>query len=186
VIDIQAAVLGSTIPFLAAIASGPFITSVRVHLPSNARRSKEELLRFANNTPPNTRLRLQFIRWAPWLVTRDMFFADFRRLPKSKIRLSNLEIVPEDKKEAIEKLGWQGRVLSKYFNRYWANMTNMGRDRSSAPGVWDGMWKQIPYAGEVVKTLGKGERKPAVMQNRASSAQQLSPPPRLAARPLKR
>lgn len=174
---IPAAILGSAIPFAAAVASGPMVTSVRVSLPNSARRSREELLRFANNTPPNTRLRLQFIRFAPWLVTRDMYFSDFRRMPKSWRRLSNLENVAMEKKEHLDNHGWRGRLVSRYFNRYWVNVVTTAKDRSRVPGVWEKMWAQIPYVGEDVAVVGKGERRPVSMQNRAVGVQQ-PPPPR--------
>ncbi|KAK4545515.1 hypothetical protein LTR36_002865 [Oleoguttula mirabilis] len=179
---VPAAILGSAIPFAAAVAWGPQVTSIRAFLPANARRSKDALLAFANNTPPNTLLRLQFIRWAPWLVTRDMHFSDFRRLPKSVIRLSNLENVaarkvPEGHVEVLNKrYGWAVRAMRRYFDRYWVNVVTTGRDRSRVPGAWERMWRQIPMIGdEVVATVVKEERRPVTMQNRAQLGQQALP-----------
>lgn len=177
---VPAAVVGSAIPFLAVAATGPFVTSVRAHLPSSARRSKDDLIRFANNTPPTTLLRIQFIRWAPWLVTREIFLGDLRRLRQSKVRLANLEhVLPEGEKKVLHSYGKLGRGIEKYFSRYWVNVTSTSRDRSSVPGVWDNIWKQIPYIDEPVKAVvGKaGERRPVVMQNRTSAVQQVPPPP---------
>ncbi|KAK5123422.1 hypothetical protein LTR85_002854 [Meristemomyces frigidus] len=175
---VPAAIVGSAVPFLTAVAFGPTITSIRAFLPNSARRSKESLLAFANNTPPNTRLRLQFIRWAPWLTTRDMLFSDFRRLPKSRLRLSNLEntATNEMQAEVLKKYGWLGRAIHKYPNRYWVNVTDTKKDRSHVPGVWERMWKQIPMAGDEVVIAAKGERKPVGLQNRPQLGQQVGPP----------
>ncbi|KAI7264164.1 hypothetical protein KC345_g8919, partial [Hortaea werneckii] len=108
------AVLGSSVPFLAAIASGPMITSVRARLPPAARKSKPDLQRWtANPTSPSvgglsssSTLRIQFIRFAPWLVTRDIRLADLRRLPPSRIRLANLEHqIPAEEKDRLAYWG---------------------------------------------------------------------------------
>ncbi|GAB1730720.1 hypothetical protein NU195Hw_g8157t1 [Hortaea werneckii] len=111
------AVLGSSLPFLAAIASGPMITSVRARLPPAARKSKSDLQRWAANptspslgggslSNPSATLRIQFIRFAPWLVTRDIRLADLRRLPPSRLRLANLEHqIPAEEKDRLAYWG---------------------------------------------------------------------------------
>ncbi|KAI6899113.1 hypothetical protein D0869_15803 [Hortaea werneckii] len=154
-----AAVLGSSLPFLAAIASGPMITSVRARLPPAARKSKPDLQRWAANpTSPSaggslsnsSTLRIQFIRFAPWLVTRDIRLGDLRRLPPSKLRLANLEHqIPAEEKDRLAYWGSTlGRWLDRYFHRYWVNVAGTKRDRSSVPGVWGKVWEGIPFVGE--------------------------------------
>ena len=51
--------------------------------------------------------------------------------------------------------------------RYFVSRTQV-RDRSRAPGVWEEVWKQIPYVGEepVKKDKQSGEKRPAVAANR--------------------
>ncbi|KAK3661219.1 hypothetical protein LTR56_000342 [Elasticomyces elasticus] len=92
-----------------AAAFGPTVANITVHLPSSARRSKESLMAFANNVGPNTMLTVKFIRFAPWLATRHMFFADLRRLPISRVRLSNFEHIPLQNQDSLE---WRGRGKS--------------------------------------------------------------------------
>ena len=153
------AVLGSSVPFLAAIASGPMITSVRARLPPTARRSKPDLQRWAANpTSPSaggslsnsSTVRIQFIRFAPWFITRDIRLADLRRLPPSKLRLANLEHqIPAEEKDRLAYWGSTlGRWLDRYFHRYWVNVAGTKRDRSSVPGVWGKVWEGIPFVGE--------------------------------------
>ncbi|KAI6998617.1 hypothetical protein KC359_g2243 [Hortaea werneckii] len=163
------AVLGSSVPFLAAIASGPMITSVRARLPAAARRSKPDLQRWAANpTSPSvgglsnsSTLRIQFIRFAPWLITRDIRLAGLRRLPPSRLRLANLEHqIPAGEKDRLAYWGSTlGRWLDRYFHRYWVNVagTRGGRDRSSVPGVWGKVWEGIPFVGE--EEAGQGIRR---------------------------
>ncbi|RMY58126.1 hypothetical protein D0864_13414 [Hortaea werneckii] len=153
------AVLGSSLPFLAAIASGPMITSVRARLPLSARKSKSDLQRWAANpTNPSiggglsnsSTLRIQFIRFAPWFITRDIRLADLRRLPPSRLRLANLEHqIPAEEKDRLAYWGSTlGTWLDRYFHRYWVNVAGTRRDRSSVPGVWGKVWEGIPFVGE--------------------------------------
>ncbi|KAI7109358.1 hypothetical protein KC340_g458 [Hortaea werneckii] len=164
------AVLGSSVPFLAAIASGPMITSARARLPPTARKTKSDLQRWAANpTSPSaggslsnaSTLRIQFIRFAPWFITRDIRLADLRRLPPSRLRLANLEHqIPAEEKDRLAYWGSTlGRWLDRYFHRYWVNVagTRGGRDRSSVPGVWGKVWEGIPFVGE--EEAGQGIRR---------------------------
>lgn len=111
------------------------VCSIRAHLPRYARGSKEDLVRFANNMPPNTRLKVQFFRGVPWLVTREMYFSDLRRVPP-KWRLANLEYVAADEVERMSKLsGWTRALVKAYFCSYWVNIR--ARDRSAVRGAWE-------------------------------------------------
>ncbi|KAK4894550.1 hypothetical protein LTR27_007191 [Elasticomyces elasticus] len=153
-------VLFSAAPFIMAAAFGPTVANITVHLPSSARRSKESLMAFANNVHPNTRLTVKFIRFAPWLATRNLFFADLRRLPISRVRLSNFEHVPLQNQGKPENKGVWGWMARMYFGRYWVNMTGSGQKNSSVPGAWEKMWEQIPWSGEEeAKALAKLEKK---------------------------
>ncbi|KAK5676281.1 hypothetical protein LTS10_011093 [Elasticomyces elasticus] len=138
-----------------AAAFGPTVANITVHLPSSARRSKESLMAFANNVHP-----MKFIRFAPWLATRNLFFADLRRLPISKVRLSNLEHVPLQNQGKAELNAFGTWLVKMYFGRYWVNMTGSGQKNSSVPGAWEKMWEQIPWSGEEeAKALAKLEKK---------------------------
>ncbi|TKA75736.1 hypothetical protein B0A55_05922 [Friedmanniomyces simplex] len=159
----------SAAPFLVAAAFGPTVANISVYLPASARRSRERLMVFANDVPPNTRVRVQFIRFAPWLTTYNLFFADLRRLPPAGLRLSNLEHIPlANQGRAAEKglWGWMARM---YFGRYWVNMASSGRDPSRVPGAWETMWRQIPWKGAEGESGKRVERKavaPSSMLNR--------------------
>jgi len=158
----------SAAPFLAAAAFGPTVANISVYLPASARRSRERLLVFINDVPPNTRLRVQFLRFAPWLTTYNVFFADLRRLPPKGMRLSNMEHVPlANQGKVAGKLFW-GWVAKMYFGRYWVNMTGSWRDGSKVPGAWDSMWRQIPWEGAERPGGGKTDKKvgPSRMMNR--------------------
>jgi len=175
-VDRSIVAFGASIPFAAAVASGPIICSIRAVLPQNARSSKEELIRFANNVPTNARLKVQFIRFVPWLTTREMYFSELRRLPPSSWRLANLEYVAADEVDRMAQLKWwQQGMLKSLFCRFYVPMST--RDRSAVKGVWDKMWKQIPPVGyERVAAVTGEERRPVVMRNRGKDLQSAPAP----------
>ncbi|KAK5719703.1 hypothetical protein LTR17_015238 [Elasticomyces elasticus] len=131
-------ILFSAAPFIMAAAFGPTVANITVHLPSSARRSKEGLMAFANNVSPNTRLTVKFIRFAPWLATRNLFFADLRRLPISRVRLSNFEHVP---------LQNQGKAELNAFGT-WMRSGRVGEDVGADPLEWRGRGESTGEAGE--------------------------------------
>ena len=158
---IPAIILGSAAPWVAAAAYGPTVANIRVALPANARRSREGLVRWASNVPAGTGVRVQFIRFMPWFVTKSIYFEDLRRLPPSRIRLSNLEHIPLSNRGRPRAQGLGGWFVRMYFGRYWVNMLSGGKERAQVPGVWASMWRQIPWADEEreVRTRDETERR---------------------------
>jgi len=149
----------SIVPLLGTAAFGGYVNHVNVILPSTARRSKQDLLRWAARPPPETRLQIKSMWFMPWPSTKTVFLGDLRRLELSRFRLANLEHIPpawkrirDSEKETLQS--WLARV---FMGRYWASRQQV-MDRSRAPGVWDRMWEQIPLVGEEGKT-GKGDEK---------------------------
>ncbi|KAK3675242.1 hypothetical protein LTR78_004752 [Recurvomyces mirabilis] len=171
---VPALILGSALPFLLiSTAYSPTTLQITLHLPNSARRSRSHLLSFAASAlPPNTRLTMKFIRFAPWPKTWTYYYSDLRRLKFVKWPLSNLEHVPYGREEAWGK-GWRGWAARTWFGRYWVNMGSATRDRSQVPGVWDAVWKGLPYA-HAEADMGRGgdggdvggERKAGGLRNR--------------------
>lgn len=141
------AAVGSAVPLAVVTLMGaPFVSSIRLKLPPNARQSRDAVLRFASNTPPDTLVRVQCIRFAPWLQTRNAYFSDLRKLPFSRWRLANLEHVPPYNATQIDESGLKGLFVRSYFGRFWVNMAQ-ARDRSAVPGAWEAMYQQMPVIG---------------------------------------
>lgn len=150
------------------LATGPYVHSIKVRLPPSVRTSREELLKFADNTPSNTQLRIECMRVLPWPTKRDVKFGLLRKYrPSFKRGLSNLEYVPQHTGEAAKYEGtWWHNVIKNFLGRFMVD--NVVLDRSSAPGVWPKIWKQIPELGsqnDPEKKMGE-ERRPLVMANR--------------------
>ncbi|KAK3073754.1 hypothetical protein LTR53_004390 [Teratosphaeriaceae sp. CCFEE 6253] len=163
---VPALALGSAAPFIITAMFGPTVANITVHLPLQARRSREALVAFSNNVPPSTRIRLQFIRFLPVFVKRTVYFEDLHRLPPSWTRLSNLEHVPwsnAGEAQAAKRKGVGAWALKLYLGRYWVNMAvGTVKKRGREEGVWERMWAQIPWMGEdgtVVKRMGKAIEK---------------------------
>ncbi|KXT02740.1 hypothetical protein AC578_5433 [Pseudocercospora eumusae] len=158
--------------FVTALATGPMIHAIRLYLPSSARRSKDDLKRFANQTPAETLLELQYMRWLPWPETRRVPFGRLRRLqPSLRGGIANLEQqnphVPDKMKNTL--LGW---LAHRNWGRFYVNRAQR-RDRSAVPGVWEGMWNQIPLKGSKEDVLAQAKSKkvkaPVQMRGRSST-----------------
>lgn len=157
--------IGSAIPFLAlALLSAPYVSTIRILLPSRAKKSTDALMAFAENVPAETRVSLQSMRWLPWPTHKEVFFCDLRRLPGTKIT-ANLEHVPLTHPQANKASDvFGGRLAVRMYGRYWVDMT--ARNKSQAPGVWEKMWDQITIKGQESLKVAPKDRKPPVMANR--------------------
>ncbi|CAK1354238.1 unnamed protein product [Cercospora beticola] len=145
--------VASAVPaIVTALATGPMVHAIRVHVPDNIKRSgKEALRRFSAKTPPDTKVELSFMRFMPWPQKRIVSFATLRRLrPSLRSGISNLEYLPrDDRRDAAKRKEYPlfDALLRRWMARYYVNR-NQKKDRAAVPGVWDGMWKQIPFSGE--------------------------------------
>lgn len=97
------------------------------------------------------RVQIKAFWFRPWAHTRNVNLNDLRRLRSSRLRITNLEQQPANYSPRTAALA---REHPKW---YWLAQTWMGRmyvardqmrDRSRAPGVWNGLWEQIPMLGE--------------------------------------
>ncbi|TKA23289.1 hypothetical protein B0A50_07346 [Salinomyces thailandicus] len=149
--NLPLALFATVLPFSSAVAPGQIVTSVNLHLPPSARRFKHkaDLLHWTSHTPASTtRLRIQFLRFVPWLITREFYLEDMRKLPlNSRWRITNLEIVPGGKEErqVVAGSGLLGKGFEKYFWRYWVP-EGRGEKLSRMPGVWGRIWDRVEGA----------------------------------------
>jgi hypothetical protein len=158
--------VGSAIPFLlTGLGWGGYVQHINILLPSAARRSKEDLLRFVSSMPPTAIVQIKSMWFRPWPVTQDIFFEDFRRLPRSKIRVSNLEWAPQKSFEAADKNPMKNWIAKRLMGTYFVSETQF-KDRSRAPGIWKKIWEQIPMAGEA-PVKREAVKKPVLPSNRS-------------------
>lgn len=140
------------IPILAtALATAPFVSNVRVILPTYARRSRETLTRFAANVPPDTKLVVQTMRFIPWPMHREIAFSSLRRVRAANKGSANLEINPPGEVKARQRAEgdrlWYAWMVKRMYGRLYVNRSQV-KDKSAAPGIWDTMWEQIPMVGD--------------------------------------
>ena len=157
---------------LSGFAFGGYVHQINLILPPAARRSKQDLLRYARRIPHNSVLEIKCFWFRPWPVTKQVWFEDLRRLPFSQVRLSNLEHVPLGTRKAHDNAGWLGWLVRSFMGRYWVSRSAL-RDRSRVPGVWDIIWEQIPLVGQEAKIKRPAMRVegkvPYAIGNRAGS-----------------
>lgn len=154
------------------IAFGGYVHHINLLLPRTARKSHHDLKRFIANMPPNSIVQVKSMWFWPWPKTRQIYFEDFRRLPVSKWRLSNLESVPKRNFEEAEKnsMGyWMATkiwIAKKVMGTYCVN-NNLSRDLSRVPGLWKKIWPQIPMSGARTALIRESmEKAPVLASNR--------------------
>jgi hypothetical protein len=111
--------LGSVPMIFIAIATAPFVSTVRIKLPQTARTSRDALLRFASKPPPTTPIVLTTIRMIGFQRTSNLTLGELRPI-KATFGMSNLErIVPErlvDKRSLWAKATyWMKEPRNRFF-----------------------------------------------------------------------
>lgn len=181
-------VLGSAIPMaIIPIIAAPFVSTIRLSLPKEARRSVEAVLQYARRLPPDTKVTFQTMRWFPWPVNNTIRFDELRRLPDGTSGSSNLIIQPAGELKARQRAELEispllARLMKRMYSRLYVNR-QQAQDQSSAPGILDILWEQIPLSeeksGEPASPLheGKKARKPRTVPMAARRPSRPPPPP---------
>lgn len=159
-----AILFGSWMPALMTFfAWAPCVHQIHVRIPTLARKSREELMRWASNVPRNTTLSVSVIRLKPWPVVQYVTLEDFTRLRQSWKRLTNLEksSAVSEKYLADNNSSLLARVVESVprgiYGRFYVSSQIV--DNSAAPGVWDKIWQQIPMEGTRPPRKVGGEQK---------------------------
>lgn len=159
--------LGSWVPAVAAFfALAPWVHHIHVHLPMVARKSEQDLMRWASNVPRNTIINISIMRLSPRPMVQYAAWEDLSRLPRGRMQLSNLEHKPVDhhKYLADNKGSLRARLFEwmtrRVLGRYYVDRVQT-KDKSGVPGVWDKMWEQIPMKGQREQRMAETEQKKA-------------------------
>lgn len=147
--------IGSTVPMLAAFfVFAPWVHQIHISIPARARKSREDLLRWARNVPLDTRVSISVIRASFSPTVQRAAFGELARLPPSFTRLTNLEIRRNDNyihdlenHKTTQRSPIMEELAHRVYGRLFVNR-DQKQDKSAAPGVWDIMWEQIPSAAE--------------------------------------
>ncbi|KAI5370968.1 hypothetical protein Slin15195_G018400 [Septoria linicola] len=149
-------VLAAAVPaIVVTLATGPMIHGIRVTLPDRVRRGgKDGLRRWSSiNTPGETQLDLQYMRWSPWPKTRTVTLNELKRLkPSLSTGIANLEWTPTrfetgQLEKNRKEHPWYASLATRSLGNFYVKR-DQKKDRAAVPGVWDGIWRQIPWKGE--------------------------------------
>ncbi|KAH3910994.1 hypothetical protein HBI56_001950 [Parastagonospora nodorum] len=162
-----------TIPTLTlGYLTAPFTHRVYLQIPEYARRSRKDLMHFANTliTKPvdtaNTKLEFVTLRIFPFRKQTSVFLHELRALPPKKMRFANIELPKSD--------DWVQRQRQKgLFKRFYEAISEPrfkffvkeGRSytmKTGVPGVWEEVAKRIQQqtldASRLLETPAKKTR----------------------------
>jgi hypothetical protein len=146
-------VLG-TIPTLTlAYFTAPFTQRVYLQIPEQARRSRVDLMRFAQTltskpvATANTKLEFTTLRIFPFRKKTTAFLHELRALPPRNLRLANLALEKnEEWVKAQRRKGVFKRMIEVLAEPRYKFYVKEGRKytmRTGAPGVWEEVAKRI-------------------------------------------
>jgi hypothetical protein len=178
-------VLG-TIPTLTlAYVTAPFTHQVFLQIPEQARRSRLDLMRFAQTLTSkpvdtaNTKLEFVTLRIFPFRKKTTAFLHELRALPPRKLRLANLALVKNE--EWVKTQRGKGiikrmfEVISEPRYKFYVKEGRMYTMKTGAPGVWEEVAKRIQEQTVAPKAIYEQTKKtpgprlpmkPAVPQER--------------------
>ncbi|QIW97610.1 hypothetical protein AMS68_003128 [Peltaster fructicola] len=188
-------VLASAVPMaFSAVLAAPFVSTVRVRVPKEARKSVDSVVRYVRRLPPDTKVTFQTMRWLPWPVKSVVRFDELRRIDARKSHSANLAILPAGDVKAKQREQLEGSpllagLMKRMYSRLWVDR-EQAQDRSSAPGVLDIIWEQIPFAEtetrkeiQPVAKTSVDSRKMISSKTNLELAAKKSTQPKLASRP---
>ncbi|KAL8677759.1 MAG: hypothetical protein Q9186_005844 [Xanthomendoza sp. 1 TL-2023] len=132
-----AVVVGGLIPVLVvAQATAPFVTYIHLRIPFYARRSKDSLMKFVNNTVPlNTEIDLTTIGHFGWPHVHRMPLAELRKA-KFALSAANLKRVLPSSSSLPKRSWWKGSLPTKFY------VVNEPIGRRG-PTPWQKVWEQL-------------------------------------------
>ncbi|KAF2235294.1 hypothetical protein EV356DRAFT_122561 [Viridothelium virens] len=118
--------------FVASV-SAPFVSTIHLHLPPEARISKERMMRYTQLLGPGARLEITAIRLIGSRKTVGTRVSELRSF-KSLFSIADLKRVPQ--KQAALGSSWN------FQQKFYVGEKEASK-RSRAPGAWDNIMRQI-------------------------------------------
>jgi hypothetical protein len=161
-------VLG-TIPTLTlAYVTAPFTHQVFLQIPEYARRSRIDLMHFANTltskpaATANTKLEFVTLRIFPFRKNTTAFLHELRALPPRKMRLANIAL---EKNEAWVRTQREKGILKRMFEvvsepryKFYVKEGRTYTMKTGAPGVWEEVAKRIQEQTVAQDTIYEQEK----------------------------
>ncbi|THW36107.1 hypothetical protein D6D22_07825 [Aureobasidium pullulans] len=145
VVTISAAVL----PLL-HLLTRPFVTNIFIDAPAWARRSKESLVSWARQLPPDTAMEIETLGLLPWPRTKVLRVSELRLRTEGYGRLANLEQVT-----AVDKTSKVPKPMRWSLQRFYARPVESRWKKSRAPEVWPLVFEAI--SRNTVGAMSKGK-----------------------------
>lgn len=142
-----AAIALSSIPMiLLQLMTGPFVNSIDVQLPAEARKTQKSMQTFCTRPPPDTRLSFTTLRFFPLPKRRAVRLEDLRVLPRRTGRVANLEYLPPKLRQKCEQqgreAGWfEGLVAGR--RRFHVRPGQRYTSTTRGPGIWADLLRAI-------------------------------------------
>ncbi|KAF1938987.1 hypothetical protein EJ02DRAFT_457417 [Clathrospora elynae] len=152
----QAVLVGvlGTIPTLTlAYVTAPFVHQVFLKIPEHARRSRQDLMRFAHTltvnpqATANTKLEFVTLRIFPFRKHTTALLHELRALPPMKLRLANIELPKTEgwakKQRAKSIFRRMYEVLNEPRFKFYVKEGRLYTMKTGVPGVWEEVASRI-------------------------------------------
>ena len=133
-LTLPAIAVGAIPMIFVSIVSAPFVSTIHLRIPPEARMSKERLMKYTQILPPAAQLDITAMRLLPWPKTIGTRVSELRPF-KSLFSIADLKRVPHQRGKSPRSWGLQQRKF--YVGEKQASK------RSRAPGAWDNIMRQI-------------------------------------------
>lgn len=173
-----------TIPTLTlAYVTAPFTHQVFMQIPEYARRSRQDLMRFAHTTitkpdaTVNTKLEFVTLRIFPFRKHTSTFLHELRALPPKRMRLANIELPKSDAwaKRQREKGVFRRmyEVISEPRFKFYVKEGRTYTMKTGVPGVWEEVAQRIKdqtVAEREMVEQARSEQRPLAVRKPAQLA----------------
>jgi hypothetical protein len=119
-----------------ASTTAPFVPFVHIRLPLFARQSREKLLRWAKDIPPDTEIDMTTMRFFGWTRITRLRLGDLSPARKRRVGVTNLVWSPREPAPIIRRPWWKTKAPTKFY---------IGKDQSKSrePFVWQQVSESI-------------------------------------------
>lgn len=127
-----------------AVYARPFVVSIHLRIPMQARESGTTLARFANDLPATARIDISVMQTIPVPGSRQFRIGELRKIQPGFGRISNLALsetgalMPGLKSQSMPKSSWNYPTKKLYVGK-----NSLQQQRSV---IWDRIWSTIPHA----------------------------------------
>ena len=146
VINVSPVIAGSILPVIfMAIYARPFVVSIHLRIPMQARESRATLARYAAELPATARIDISVMQTIPVPGSRQFRIGELQKIKPGLGRISNLGI---SETRALMMPGLKTQPVTKSFWSYPTRKFYVGKNslEEQRSVIWDQIWSTIPQA----------------------------------------